>query len=251
MIIPALSPLQILLVLLSPAVGSFLAVLYTRLPQGRDVISARSSCQYCNATLQARDLIPLLSYLFLRGKCRHCTAEIPAMLPLLEVGALAIALLVVWRTPSDSTALLGVAYLWCLLVLGVIDLHYFRLPDLLTATLFVIGMGLAWVDPTRTLLSACLAAFAGAVAFLAIRLGYQALRHREGLGLGDVKLMMGLGAGLGLFNLPLVVLAAALMALLWALFLAGFKGVPLQGKTALPFGSFLCLAGAVIWFWQA
>ena len=251
MIIPALSPLQILLVLLSPAVGSFLAVLYTRLPGGHDVISARSTCHSCGAHLQARDLIPLLSYLFLRGKCRHCTAEIPAILPLLEVAALTIALLVVWHAPSDSTALLGMSYLWCLLTLGVIDLHYFRLPDPLTAALFVIGMGLAWVDPTRTLLDASLAALAGAAAFLAIRLGYQALRHREGLGLGDVKLMTGLGAGLGVLNLPLAVLFAALSALLWALFQAGFKGASLQGKTALPFGSFLCLAGAAIWLWQA
>lgn len=248
--LPVLSATDILLVLLSPAIGSFLALLCDRLPQGEDVIHTRSHCRSCQTPLRVFHMVPLLSYLALRGRCHHCNAAIPALLPMIEAAAVFIALAVVMLAQSDLQALLGAAYLWCLLALGVIDARYFRLPDPLTAALFLIGAGLAAVDPSRTLATALIAALAASGAFLVLRFGYQMLRGREGLGLGDVKLMAGLGAALGLESLPLMVLIAALCALLWAVLVAWRSGASLQGKTALPFGSFLCLAGGLVWIFR-
>ncbi len=241
-----LSLLDILLLLLAPAVGSFLGVLALRLPAGQDVVRQASACDHCRQVLSWRDLVPLLSWLALGGKCRHCATPIPVVLPLLEAGAVFLALLAIWRMPSDVQALTGAGFLWCLLVLFVIDLTHFRLPDVLTGTVFVLGCLLAVLDPWRGLNSALIGAIAGAGSFWLIRIAYARLRGREGLGMGDVKLMAGLGAGLGAQALPLLVLLAALGALVWAGAQALRQNTSLQARTALPFGSFLCLAAGIL-----
>lgn len=154
------------------------------------------------------------------------------------------------------------------------DLLWFCLPDLLTAGVFALGLGLAVVTslaPVPEALGfALLGAGLGAGSFLALRSGYRALRHREGLGLGDVKLMVGLGAFAGPLDLPLLVLVAALLALLGGLwqYLRSRRGVPgpapqqisvrsAAGEEAslaliaLPFGTALAAAAALIWLLRA
>lgn len=237
----------LVLLLISPAVGSFLGVLVDRLPRGQDVVRQPSACRGCGQKIPPRDLVPLLSYLLLRGRARCCGAKIPPLLPLLEAGAFLVALLMLLLAQSDLHMLLGTLYLWLLLALLASDATVMRLPDPLTAALLATGLALAWEDPSRSVLAALLAALGAAAVFWGIRIAYFYLRKREGLGLGDVKLIGGITAGLGAAQTPLAVLVAALLALGFAAAQALWRQSPLSATTALPFGSFLCLGAALVW----
>jgi len=120
------------------------------------------------------------------------------------------------------------------------------LPDQLTAALFVSGLIWLWLTPQDDLHYGLISAVAGAGSFWLIRAGYQLLRGREGLGLGDVKLMAGLGLWIGYLWLPLMVLIAASLGLAYAAMHAWRSETSLSGSTALPFGSFLCMAAALV-----
>ncbi|MGP6086809.1 prepilin peptidase [Antarctobacter jejuensis] len=221
--------------------GSFLGVLVDRLPRGEDVVSAPSRCRSCGTRLGPRDLLPLISYPLQRGRCRHCGAALPGWLWLMEIAATGLAGLAllqggeVWQVYSSA------AVLWLLLALGVSDRLWFRLPDALTAALAALCLGAALAN--GVFLYALGGALIGAGVFLVLRIGYRALRGREGLGLGDVKLMAGLGALTGPHDLPLLVLIAAVGALGVTL----ITGRGLRRDLALPFGTALAAAGGVMW----
>lgn len=243
------APLWWFLVLIGPAVGSFLAVLGDRLPRGEDVIRARSACRACAAPISWRDKIPLVSWLALRGECRACGAPIPALLWQAEVMGLAVPVLVGQVADGQLHLLLGTGFLWCLLGLAVCDLMAFRLPDSLTGTLAMLGLALAWEDPGRDLIGAGLAAVAGVAAFWILRASYLAVRGREGLGLGDVKLMAGIGAGLGLSMLPVATLVAAISALGVAI-IRRVIARDMQADQPIAFGAYLAGGAGLVWLFN-
>ena len=239
--------IAVLLVLSGPAIGSFLGVLADRLPRGQDVIRAGSACRGCGQRLGWRDLIPILSYLNARGRCRHCGGAIPPWLLYSELAATGLAGVAVWLGGSGAEMLLAALWLWLLLALALSDLIWFRLPDVLTggvlATALALSLVTGWPPPGAALIGAAL----GSGSFLAIRWAYAALRGREGLGLGDVKLMAGLGAALGWQALPLMLLMAAL-GTLGAAGVAALRGARgIGGATPLPFGAALCGAAGLLW----
>lgn len=234
----------LLLLLAAPAVGSFLAVLVDRLPRGEDVIRRPSHCRACDTRLGTRDLVPLVSYAVLRGRCRTCQTPLPGWIWLMELGALGLATLAVMRGGTTWEIWCAAGILWLLMALAVTDLIWFRLPDALTAALAAVCLGVAAAQ--GQIWAALAGGLLGAGAFLALRVGYKALRGREGLGLGDVKLMFGLGALTGPADLPLLVLIAALGALSVTLITRG----RLAGHVALPFGAALCAAGALLWLFE-
>lgn len=255
LVVSAFEPVFWGVVILSPALGSFAAVLADRLPRGEDVVTARSRCRACKTALSARDLIPLLSYLLLHGRCRQCGAPIPRWLWLLEGGALGLTIILgmLWAPyaglPQAPPMLaLDAALLWLMLALIADDLRFMRLPNLLTALLFggALARALIWagaeygtalplaVAPQAALFGAGL----GVISFATLRFGYHILRKREGLGMGDVKLMAGIGALVGPIDLPLLVLMAAGGMLLWAV----LCGQARRATTPLPFGAALTMA---------
>lgn len=199
----------------------------------------RSRCPACATTLHARDLVPLLSWLLARGRCRHCGARVRAWYPLVELAAAAIgALPFLFLTPG--TAAIAAVLGWWLLALALIDLQAWILPDALTLPLLAAGLLAAatGLPPGIALASAAVGAFAGYVSLAGLAYAYRHLRGREGLGLGDAKLLAAAGAWLGPESLPWLVLAAALFGLLMAL----AQRRPLQAETAVPFGPALALA---------
>lgn len=233
-------------VMLGPAMGSCAALLAERLPRGEPVVAARSCCRSCGAALGARDLVPILSWLALRGRCRSCGARIPVRLLHAEIAGLGLGATAAGLATGPLETVAGALWLWCLLALAMADLRAFRLPDPLTGALLVFGLAASWPDWDGAALGAAL----GAGVFLALRLGYRALAGRDGMGLGDVKLMAGLGAGLGAAELPLVALIASVSALTVAVLRAWRRGRRLRRLGRVPFGAWLAAAGAAVWVLQ-
>ncbi|EAQ25960.1 prepilin peptidase [Roseovarius sp. 217] len=242
--------LAFFLIATGAAVGSFLAAWADRLPRGESIVGPRSRCQSCAGQIGWRDMAPVLSWLWLGGKCRSCGAAIPKRLFYAELGGMALAVLAVWVAESPLHMVLGAGWLWVLMGLVLCDLAAFRLPDGLTGPLFLIGILLAWEDPSRDLWGALIGAAVGAGTFMALRIGYQTLRGREGLGWGDVKLMAGIGAGLGVMALPVVTLVAAVLAMAVAGITALRRGARPDGDLAIAFGAYLAGAAGLVWIWS-
>jgi leader peptidase (prepilin peptidase)/N-methyltransferase len=239
-------PAWCLPLLFAPIIGSFLGVLIMRLPEGRAVALARSQCDRCGARLTARDMLPLVSYVLLRGKCRHCGGAIGWFHPAVELAAVGVA---AWAALVDQDAvylwidcLLG----WSLLALSWIDLRCLRLPDVLTLPLVLAGLGVTALLQPEAIGDHALAATAGFLVLRGIAWTYRRLRGREGIGAGDAKLLGAAGAWLGLAPLPMVVLSAALAGLGMALLLS-LAGHRLRRDSALPFGPCLALGLWLMW----
>jgi leader peptidase (prepilin peptidase)/N-methyltransferase len=234
-------------VALAPFVGSFLGVLATRLPVGGPVVIGRSVCDACGRRLAVLDLIPLVSFLALRGKCRTCGQPIDWLLPAIELAAVAVPL---WAMlPEDAPPLWPSALLgWALLVLAAIDMRHFILPDVITLPLIPLGLGIAWLtDPERFMADLYGAVF-GFLFLAGLRLAYQRLRGREGLGFGDVKLLAAAGAWVGWDGLPSVLAIAALSGLAVAA-LQILRGNRLTAASKLAFGPYLCLGLWLVWLY--
>jgi leader peptidase (prepilin peptidase)/N-methyltransferase len=227
--------------------GSFLGALVMRWPRGESILWGRSKCDGCGRTLGIRDLIPLVSAMLARGKCRACGAPIDPAHGLMELGAALIGGVSLWLVPSPAAALFMLAG-WMLLALAVLDARHFWLPDALTLPLAAIGLTLGdWVLPAP-LMDRVIGAALGYGGLFLIAIGYRWLRGRDGLGLGDAKLLGAIGAWLGWALLPLVLLLASLGGLVWALTLK-LLGRPVESTTRFPFGTLLCLAALpAAWF---
>jgi leader peptidase (prepilin peptidase)/N-methyltransferase len=234
---------------LAPFVGSTLGVLIERLPAGRPIAVSRSACGACGHVLGVMDLVPLLSFATSRGRCRHCGAAIAAFHVWVELAALAVAgsaVAAAWPFPGGPILWVGCALGWVLLALGWIDARSLRLPDVLTLPLVAAGLAQTfWLDPAD-LTDHALAAALGYTAFFLLNAAYRRLRGRDGLGLGDAKLLAAGGAWLGTAALPGALLAGALCALLWAGVLA-LRGTRLSGGLKLPFGPFLAAGIWLMW----
>jgi leader peptidase (prepilin peptidase) / N-methyltransferase len=229
----------------APFIGSFLGVLVRRLPEGRPMAWGRSRCEHCGTALAARDLVPLVSWVAARGRCRFCGQPLGRFYPAIELAALAVALVAVAADGAEAIwldCLLG----WWLLALGWIDLRQWLLPDILTLPLVIVGLITAAILDPEQLTDRSLGAALGYLGLRLIASVYRALRGREGLGQGDAKLLAASGAWVGASALPQVIFGAAASALLVAVCLR-LAGVRLAAHSALPFGPFLGLATWLIW----
>ncbi len=233
--------------LAAPFAGSLMGVLARRLPEGRDVMMARSACDHCGATLGAGELVPLLSYAVQRGRCRHCGAPIGLYHPAMELAALAVAL---WAASVAGGAVLAASCVlgWMLLGLAVCDWEHFRLPDALTLPLLLLGLGATWWLWPEAVADRALAAALGYLAFRGVALLYRRLRGREGLGAGDAKLLAASGAWLGTAALSWVVLLAAVIGLVMAGAIALRRG-RVSARMVIPFGPCIALATWLVWLY--
>ena len=226
-------------------IGSFLATVLVRWPEGQSVLAGRSRCDQCLSSLSARELIPVVSYVLQSGKCRTCRHKIAPEHPALELTASMIGALAFAQAPGVE-GLLGALFGWQLLLLAALDVKHQWLPDRLTFLLIIGGLlgGLVLRNPM--LADRAIGAVAGFTALWMVRFLYFRTRKREGLGQGDAKLLAGIGAWLGWMALPLVVLLACIIGLA-GVFLSRLKGQAVDSDTALPFGSYLAVAAFPLW----
>jgi leader peptidase (prepilin peptidase)/N-methyltransferase len=238
------------LLIAAPCFGSFLANLAVRLPQGRSVLVGRSACPHCQAALTPIDLVPILSWVWLGGRCRVCGGRISVYYPAVELAALGIAVWALFAADGDALLTIISFALGCwLLPLAIIDARSFWLPDSLTLTLIPAGLLACWLLDPDSLPAHIIGAAAGFVLFFAVSWAYRRFRGREGLGGGDAKLLAGLGAWDGWTGLPDIILLAALGGLLFAAAQALVARRLPDAAQRLAFGPFLCLAGWLVWLY--
>ena len=222
------------------ALGSFLNTLADRLPQGDSIVRPASHCPGCGRRLRWWELLPVLSYLLLWGRCRTCQNAIGWRSPAVEALTGLVALAAAWRVGFSLAGALTLAVGGVLICLSATDLEHRLLPDRLTLPL--LAGGLAWAllagPGARYALWGVL--FCGGL-LLVVGFGYRILTRRSGMGGGDPKLAAGLGAWLG----P----QAGLEAVVWGAIVGAIVGLVLialkraDRKTPLHFGPFLALSG--------
>jgi leader peptidase (prepilin peptidase)/N-methyltransferase len=224
--------------------GSFFATLIVRWPAGEG-LGGRSRCDGCGRTIGPAALVPLLSYLILRGRCRQCGARIDPRHPITEAAAAAIGAAAMWMAPGwDGAA--GALFGWLILTLAILDLEHFWLPDRLTAVLAAAGVtaGLFGIPPS--LASRAIGGAVGFAALAAIGMVYARLRGRVGLGSGDPKLLGAIGLWLGWQALPLVLFGASLTGL-GAVAVLRLAGRRVATDDRLPLGTLMAAASWLLW----
>ena len=233
--------------------GSFLNVCIYRIPRDKSIVWPPSSCPGCNARIKWYDNIPVLSYLWLRGKCRSCKQPISLQYPAVELLTGALTVLFVWRFGLSVWTFVSVAAVYALIILSVIDLELMIIPDRFSLGLIVLGLAFAWANPNfsgvwwQKELSSLLGAGVGLFGVLAIALIGTWIFKKEAMGGGDVKLMGGVGALIGWEGVITTVVFASFFGLVYALFLMIFKGK--KGGDAIPFGPFLSLGALINLLW--
>lgn len=252
-------------------VGSFLNVVIHRLPRmmerawraecaGLDdasisaapditfnLIRPRSRCPHCETAIAAYDNIPVLSWLLLRGRCRHCRARIPLRYPLVELGAGLLAAVAAWRFGFGPLALLAAGMSWTLLALALIDYDTQLLPDDLTLPLLWAGLAVNLNSAFISLTAAVVGAMAGYLSLWSVYWAFRLATGKEGMGYGDFKLLAALGAWLGWAVLPGIIIGAALVGAVIGLLMIAL-GRHARGKP-IPFGPFLAAAGWLHLIW--
>ena len=251
-------------------VGSFLNVVILRLPRRlewhwkRDsreilelpeiydppppgIVVERSHCPHCKHTLSWFENIPLISWLVLRGRCRHCKAPISAQYPLVELVTGLLAVAAVWRFGFGWQGF-GAALLSCFLVaLSGIDLRTRLLPDQLTLPLMWLGLIASLDNLYMPAKPALLGAIAGYVSLWVVWWLFKQITGKEGMGHGDFKLLAAIGAWVGLKGvLPMILLSSVVGAVIGSIWL-GMKGR--DRATPIPFGPYLAIAGWIVFFW--
>ncbi|MFH0847430.1 MAG: prepilin peptidase [Chloroflexota bacterium] len=231
-----------ILAIFGSLIASFLNVVIDRLPAGESIISPPSHCASCRKRLAVKDLVPILSYLVLGGRCRYCGAPVPKRILLMEIGT-AVLFGLLYLNYGLSIELLPMLFYGSLfLAIAVIDLEHSIIPNKLTYPGAVVALIITSLNPALGLKSALIGGAVGLLTFLLI-----VILSRGGMGLGDVKLatLVGLATGYPqvLVALLLAVVSGGLVAV--ALLLAKVKRL----KEAIPFGPFLCLGAFVTLWW--
>lgn len=227
--------------------GSFLNVVIHRLPSGQSLFRPRSHCPQCLRPIRVYDNVPLLSYIILGGRCRHCRKRIPLSYPLVEIltGA---CFLTLHRAFGLSHFFFASCVFTCaLIVLGFIDFCHQVLPDAVTLPGFALAFGYSFFREDLGWSRSLLGAAAGGGTILLLYGLYYLIRKKEGLGLGDATLMLMIGAFLGWRLAALTLLLGTFAGALTGVLLMALRRKGLQH--AVPFGSFLAPAAFVALVW--
>ena len=203
----------------------------------------RSSCAACGTAVAAKDNVPVLSWLALRGRCRHCGAAISVRYPLVEAMGAALAVLALQLWGPTWLAAAYYLLLMALLALALIDADTLLLPDQITLPLVWLGLAAAFAfEATPAPVDALLGAVGGYLLLWLFYWGHKLLTRREGMGYGDFKLLAALGAWLGWRAILPIVLVASIAGMVYAV--PGLLRGTTNRATPIPFGTFLCFGGA-------
>lgn len=261
------SSVQLAMVFLfSALVGSFLNVVIYRLPimlerdwkaQAREILGLpaeetpffglskpRSRCRDCGRMIQALENIPVISYLLMRGKCRGCGAKISLFYPIVELLTALLATFVFWRLGANTQGFFAIFFVFALVALTGIDIKTQLLPDIITIPLMWAGIILSFWNVYIPLETAVIGALLGYLSLWLIATLFKVLFKKEGMGLGDAKLLAAIFAWVHFQYFPLVLIIACLVGLVVTIAQRLFSGQQMTNNP-LPFGPYLALGGLV------
>lgn len=260
-----------LVFLFSLMVGSFLNVVIHRLPRmmeadwhtqcaalkGEDLQeppvynlwAPRSACPHCNHQIRSWENIPVLSWLWLRGKCSACKAHISVRYPVVELLTAALSAAVAWKFGFGLAALGGIVFIWVLVALAFIDLDTTYLPDDLTLPLLWGGLLLNLFGVFTTIESAVIGAIVGYLALWSVYWLFKLVTGKEGMGYGDFKLLAAIGAWLGWQALPVTILLSSAVGSVVGI--AMIVLVKHDHRIPIPFGPYLVGGGLIALFFGA
>lgn len=220
------------ILILGLIVGSFLCLVIDRLPLGRSIVIGRSQCDTCDLELESIDLIPVLSYLIFKARCRRCKSHLSLRYPMIEIlTALSfIAAYSVFGWYYETLVACILASI--LIVIAIIDIDTFIIYDRFHFMILILGFALLIMDPT-SFKDRILAMFIVSVPYLILAV------ITQGIGGGDVKLIAAAGLLLGTANTILAFLISTILGGFYALYLVVRKQA--KAKQAIPFGPFLCI----------
>ena len=203
----------------------------------------RSHCPSCNHQVKAIENIPILSYLFLKGKCSNCGKKISLQYPFVELLTAVLTSIVIWKFGFSWQALGGVLLTWSLIALSGIDIKTQLLPDNLTLPLLWLGIIFNVFQTYTDLTSSVLGAIFGYLSLWTVFHVFKLITGKEGMGYGDFKLLAALGAWFGWQYLPLIILLSSAVGAIFGIFMIVTK---LQERSQpIPFGPYLAVAGWV------
>ena len=231
---------------LGAIVGSFLNVCVYRIPRSLSIVFPGSQCPNCKTHIAFYDNIPILSYLILKGKCRHCHAPISIKYPLVEAMNAVLYLGIFLKFGLSFTTLVYFIFVSILIVVSFIDFGFRIIPDGLSFSGIVLGFLSSLFILQITWLQSLLGILIGGGLLLAVALTYEKITHKEGMGGGDVKLLAMIGAFTGWQGIPFVILVSSFVgAIVGIIFIILTKK---DTKFAIPFGPFLSFAAILYIF---
>jgi len=260
---------EVLALILGLCIGSFLNVVIHRLPkimerewlaqcadlrgdpvpqgEGLTLAAPRSSCPNCGHQIRALENIPVLSYLFLRGKCSSCRAAISIRYPLVEISTGLLSAFVAGHFGASLQTIGALLLLWSLIALAAIDFDTQLLPDSITLPLLWLGLAFNLAGTFTSLPSAVIGAMVGYLSLWSVFWLFKLVTGKEGMGYGDFKLLAALGAWLGWQMLPAIILLSSIVGAAVGIALIIFarhgRNIP------IPFGPYLAAAGIIALLW--
>jgi leader peptidase (prepilin peptidase)/N-methyltransferase len=250
-------------------VGSFLNVVIHRLPKmmerewkqqcaelnGQEIqassaynlVVPRSACPHCGHAISALENIPVISYLFLRGRCAGCAVSISPRYPIVEAGSGLLSAYAAWHFGFGLAGIAAITLIWALIALTFIDFDTQLLPDSITLPLLWLGLLLNLNHTFTSLPNALIGSVAGYLVLWSVYWAFKLTTGKEGMGYGDFKLLAALGAWLGWTMLPLIILLSSLVGAVVGVALIIFakhgRNIP------IPFGPYLAGGGLIALFW--
>ena len=235
--------LEVFSFLLGAMIGSFLNVCICRIPKGESIVFPGSHCPHCQHPIPFYDNIPVLSYLWIKGKCRSCHHAISLQYPIVEAVTAISSLLLFLNFGLSWSYLIYFVFTAALIVITVIDLYHQIIPDVISLPGIGAGLLVSLVHPQITFFNSLFGVLLGGGSLFLVATVYQWLFKREGMGGGDVKLLAMIGAFLGWKAVILTILLSSLIGSVTGVVLMLIKGKDF--KYAIPFGPFLSL-GAIL-----
>lgn len=232
---------EFLIFIFGLCIGSFLNVCIYRLPKSKSIVHPRSMCPNCGALIRSYDNIPILSYLALRGKCRHCETSISFRYPVIELMSGIFAVGVFLKYGLTFEAVIYYAFVAALLVITFIDIDHQIIPDVITLPGIPIFFAASFALPEITVVESILGILIGGGSLFSIAWLYHLLTQKEGMGGGDIKLLAMMGAIIGWQGVLFAIFVASAVGTVSGMLLM-LKNRKTM-KLAIPFGPFLSIGG--------
>ena len=213
-----------------------------------NLMTPRSTCPSCGHIITALENIPVISYLFLRGKCASCKTHISFQYPLIEIFTAALSVFIAWKFGFTWQTLAAIVLAWTLITLSIIDAKTMLLPDNLTLPLMWLGIAVNYQHLFVDLHSSVLGAIIGYLSLWTLFQVFKLVTGKEGMGYGDFKILAALGAWGGWQILPFTIFAASLFGAVFGIAWMMIKRD--RNANMIPFGPWLASAGLIAFLWR-